>query len=345
MDTSPFSRLFRLLPVAAGISLFGLAGASPTSAQKLTLGDFTNPGTATISGGGTTAAGIYSFSGGAGPGTKAYQEVDLHNPSFFGATPDLTLQTGGSITDLVAAGGTAAITGGSIGEASLSNNSGFNVQGGSVQSITATQDSQVNVSGGTVGSVDAGSTSAVKISGGSVGTAGVGNDTQLFITGGTVQLAVNNEGSLSISGGNVTKAQNFANDFGTSASVSGGTVGTLENDAGCQTYVSGGKFQFIVNNAVPFGGFIDITGTDLKAIQYGGPGPYDALLTGTLSNGDVLDALYAGGVGDGTLEFNGSSATLSAPVPEVSSVISLGLLLCLGMGGLAASRRRKKDTA
>jgi hypothetical protein len=34
--------------------------------------------------------------------------------------------------------------------------------------------------------------------------------------------------------------------------------------------------------------------------------------------------------------------TETNPVPEASSVVSFGLLLCLGLGGLAISTRRRK---
>ena len=39
------------------------------------------------------------------------------------------------------------------------------------------------------------------------------------------------------------------------------------------------------------------------------------------------------------------SVTDAAPVPEASSVVSLGLLLVLGLGGVAVSRRRKAGAA
>ncbi len=54
-----------------------------------------------------------------------------------------------------------------------------------------------------------------------------------------------------------------------------------------------------------------------------------------------------------TLEFDGFqnpsafylddiSVTAANPVPEVSTTVSLGLLLCLGLGGLVVSARRRK---
>jgi MYXO-CTERM domain-containing protein len=59
-------------------------------------------------------------------------------------------------------------------------------------------------------------------------------------------------------------------------------------------------------------------------------------VTGTLQSGDALDATYDDY--GGTLEFNGVPAS---PVPEASTVSSLGLLLVLGLGGVAVARRRR----
>jgi hypothetical protein len=50
-------------------------------------------------------------------------------------------------------------------------------------------------------------------------------------------------------------------------------------------------------------------------------------------------------VPDGTSDFVGSytlKVTNSSPVPEASTTISFGLLLCLGLGGLAIRARRRK---
>ena len=46
---------------------------------------------------------------------------------------------------------------------------------------------------------------------------------------------------------------------------------------------------------------------------------------------------------DGSSETVHADGTIFAPVPEASSVVSLGLLLLLGLGGIAVSRRRKVD--
>ncbi len=330
MYTLPVSRLTRPLPLLTGLALLGFA--LPAAAQMLTVGDSANdPGSATISGAGTMASGAYTFAGGAGPATSSYNAVNVYDPA------NLTLQTGGSVTNLNMMGGTATVSDGSVGSGDIENGSIFNVQGGSVQSAAALNGSQINVSGGVVsGYISAAFTSTITISGGSVTSATTGNDGQLSITAGTVGDVYNNEGSLQVSGGTLTTVENAANDFGTSASISGGTIQTLKNALGCTTYISGGKFQFINNTS----GLVDIFGTNLKATAASGSGDFNALLTGTLTNGDVLDALYQGSGGSDLLEFNNQPALLSAPVPEASSIASLSLMLALGLGGLVVTRRR-----
>ncbi len=61
-------------------------------------------------------------------------------------------------------------------------------------------------------------------------------------------------------------------------------------------------------------------------------------ITGTLQNGDALNAEYSNY--GGMLEFNGVPA---APVPESSTTVSLGLLLMLGLGGMTAAAKRKRS--
>ena len=75
-----------------------------------------------------------------------------------------------------------------------------------------------------------------------------------------------------------------------------------------------------------------------------GPSATQADMQGVLSS---LSAIYIRGeyslaVDTGSLD----NVTInSAPVPEASSVVSLGLLLCLGLGGLAVTTRRRKAWA
>ena len=341
------SRIVRLLPASASLGLLSLLGTPPVEAQQLTVGG-SSPGMAAISGAGTTASGTYAFADGAGPGTTHYKEVDVSDPNQVTPAdpPDLTLQAGGAIDSLSSMTASILVTGGSLGYANCDYGTLLSVQGGSVQSINALNGSQVNVSGGTVNSAGSAYTGGINVTGGSVGQIEAGNDGYASISRGTVKDAMSYDGYLTISGGSVTTAENF--EDGSFLTVSGGTVQTVQNDVGGgQVKITGGQFQFIDNA----GGEIDVFGSNLKAtLLNGDPAVYDSsfslLLTGTLQNGDTLDATYNATPGDSqnpVLNFNGHAAPVSAPVPEASSTVGLGLMLALGLGGLvvAAHKRRK----
>ncbi len=349
----------------------GLTGASPAAAQMLTLGDAGGPGFATISGSGTMATGDYTFAGGAGPGTSSYNDVELNDPSI------LTLKTGGSITTLNTFGGTANILGGGITTINAGDGTNINVLGGTVDGLYSNSAGPIDISGGTVSTVSANGFYAggdINVSGGNVTNLSALRESNARITGGTVQNAYAEEsGSLYISGGKVNFAeattgsktfsisggtvQTVQVDLGAGAGISGGTIQTLQvigsvtisggtiqtlegnsDPAFGETDITGGKFHFINNTSL-----LDIFGTNLTATQISGTGDFNALLTGTLQNGDSLRALYQGSGGSDLLEFNGQPAVLSAPVPEVSSVVSFGLMLCLGGSGLVFTRRKKMD--
>jgi hypothetical protein len=120
------------------------------------------------------------------------------------------------------------------------------------------------------------------------------------------------------------------------ANITGGYIGFLNLYDTSVATISGGSIYLLgtFDSAL-----LDLFGTDLSVTfvrddSYGSAKALEYRLTGTLFNGDALDARYYR-YGGGTLEFNGVYA-----VPEASSVISLGLLT-LGLGGLAVARRRK----
>ena len=247
--------------------------------------------------------------------------------------------------------------------------------GGSFQNITVNSGGTVNVLGGTAGTVgDLAGFSAIgdviSISGGTVTT--VFNDRgSVSINGGTIQSvggsAVNQTGPINISGGNIqnvntpdslsvgggTLGSVSSGSFGFSGStgvssgtiqiltiqggagtISGGSISTL-NNGGFNTQISGGGLQFITN-----AGIINILGTGLQEIGTPTDANNDGVfqLKGLLSDGEVLNAQYT--QTRGSLDFNGVEATPS-PVPEASTVVSLGGLLLLGGAGLAFRARKR----
>ena len=104
----------------------------------------------------------------------------------------------------------------------------------------------------------------------------------------------------------------------------------------------------------------DGTTTDVHILD-NGTSLFSGLVTGTynaptsvpsfssvlnLKQGDIVDfAVGYGTNGNFYDDSTGFSATFNAPVPEVSSFVSLGLLLLLSLGGIAISRRRKAGAA
>ncbi len=67
-----------------------------------------------------------------------------------------------------------------------------------------------------------------------------------------------------------------------------------------------------------------------------------------LTKGQTLD--FVVGYGNGTYNYDSTGlyakvTDLNAPVPEASTTVSLGLLLCLGLSGLVFSARRRKANA
>lgn len=56
----------------------------------------------------------------------------------------------------------------------------------------------------------------------------------------------------------------------------------------------------------------------------------------------TLQSITITNSGGGTPILLGVTASTNAPVPEASTTVSLGLLLALGLGGLAVAAERKK---
>ncbi len=189
--------------------------------------------------------------------------------------------------------------------------------------------------------------SLITINGGSIST----REEPIAATGGTVNitggsliagglaagLSAKNT-TLNISGGTISGLVGLELNGGT-ANITGGTFSgspvfngvALGNGGGSLVTISGGSFDHRGFEAGT-NGTIDFLGTFSQTAPItSGTGT----LTGTFLDGETLDALYNVSPG-GLIEFN------SAPVPEASSVVSFGLLLALGLGGMVIAAKRKK---
>lgn len=295
------------LLTAAALSAALLCGPA-AQAQTLELGQFgstTLSGIATLTATGTTASGTYNYSSEKTGKPLASQNSYSHW--------------------YVSSQSTANITGGSIGTLNTYDTSTTNVSGGNIGELDIRQNSTVNISGGSSSALITYDTSTVNISGGNFNSGGSFNGYLLTTGPSTVNISGGNFNYLSIeeistanvSGGNF----NYFNTFGSStANVIGGSIINLET----------------LDTSV-----LNLFGTDFSETFLGSGSGYQLYnVMGTLQNGNPLNASYydAGG----TLEFNGVPANA---VPEASSVVSLSLLLMLGLGGLAASARRRKVPA
>lgn len=170
-------------------------------------------------------------------------------------------------------------------------------------------------------------------------------------------IETNNSSSLLFTGGG---AGSVTTRNTSSATLAGGEVENVAAYDDSTVTIKGGHFS----NLYTFGnGTINLTGTNLQATSsgasLGGGGfagnffvfGYD--LSGTLSDGTDVDGYYdllrSRG---GSLQFNGVTAVPIGripvnpdPVPEASSVVSLGLMLALGAGGFVIARRKKVGAA
>ncbi len=158
---------------------------------------------------------------------------------------------------------------------------------------------------------------------------------------------------LSTGGG----AQNVTTKNSSTATLASGQFSQIGAYGNSTVSISGGKFSdlYTFDNAT-----INLIGTNLTAAYNSGsvvsggfvfPGYYS--LGGMLSDGTAVTGYYESGESSGgRLQFNGITAASggivpvsAAPVPEASSVVSLGLMLALGAGGLLLARRKKVGAA
>jgi len=301
----------RLWPSSA-LALVGLTflSAHPATAQVF------NPAgnSATVSGSGTV------YDNGTSNSISSYDSASAANSYI------LNLQDGGTINSILTAKGGKA-----------------NISGGTVQDLTIFSTSQTdNISGGSVASVTV--NGGVVISGGTVGTVNVtgsGLGGIATIKGGTIKslsAGQSNISSVTISGGSIGSFTSGA--FNT---ISGGIINnftTTGTGISPTTQISGGGFQFITNSGM--NDIINITGTNLQEIGTPTDANNDGVfrLMGLLSDGEALNAQYTQSGTSNQLRFNGVAAT-PTPVPETSTVVSLGGMLLLGGAGLALRARKR----
>ena len=216
--------------------------------------------------------------------------------------------------------------------------SAASVSGGSIRELNAFDTSTVSVSGGTIDTFN--DYSVVGVSGGDVsylnvyGTAVIG--------GGKVGIIkVADTGTAVVTGASIALLGTYNNS---GANISGGGISYLLAQGASMASVSGGDISNLYTYDTSV---LDLLGSGLAARLTGTfqdfpSGTYSQYqITGTLRNGDALNATYFDH--GGTLEFNGVAAVPS--VPEASSIVSLGLLLGLGLGGAAVGRRRRATQA
>lgn len=179
-------------------------------------------------------------------------------------------------------------------------------------------------------------------------TFGPGSSTATTTFSGGVET--DNASSILFTGG---QSQYVTTKDNSTATLAGGTYPSIGAYGNSTITISGGSF----NNLYTFdNGTINLIGTNLAATYYpetplsDGPGnfiifPNYYSLSGTLSDGTSVTGTYDSGKSSGgRLQFNGVTAA-PPPVPEASSVISLGLMLALGAGVFAISRRKKVGAA
>lgn len=148
---------------------------------------------------------------------------------------------------------------------------------------------------------------------------------------------------------------------GSSAGISGGTVGGLHLSDGSAAKISGGTVTHVYAQGVGQSSLVTLSGGAVGFVETLGSGivnfqGIDLLksatttafddgnyfkITGTFLGSTVpFTSYYADSGSAGTLEFNGDVVS-PASVPEASSVVSFGLLLALSGAGLAVRRRAK----
>ncbi len=180
------------------------------------------------------------------------------------------------------------------------------------------------------------------------------NGTSTSTTNFTSGVEADNSSSILFTGGG---AQNVTTKDNSTATLTGGTFDEIGAYGNSTVTLSGGTFSnlYTFDNAT-----INLIGTNLTAtynsgsiIGFGFVFPDYYRLGGMLSDGTAVNGYYDSGLSSGgRLQFNGvtvasggSVPVSAAPVPEASSVISLGLMLALGAGGLVLARRKKAGAA
>lgn len=154
-------------------------------------------------------------------------------------------------------------------------------------------------------------------------------------------VETDNSSSIAFTGG---AAQYVTTKDNSSATLAGGTFRQIAAKGNSTVTISGGKFS----NLYTFdNGTINLIGTNLQAVFSTVVFDPSYNLSGTLSDGTVINGNYESGQGNGgRILFNGVfAAGTPAPVPEASTVVSLSLMLALGAGGLMLARRKKAGAA
>ena len=268
--------------------------------------------------------------------------------------------TGGSIVGgdqrgaAVALDGSGPITisGGTIKLIDQYGDNGNGIYAGGSSAITITGGSII-VGRGEIGLYDNGG-GPITISGGTLSAGGSGTGLYSYngntgggvhpitITGGTFSAGdggygmENITGPVSISGGTFSAGQN-----GTALQADSGQIGDVTISGGLfsagpggvglsERYTTVNLFSFADSPFLING--VSMNNTTLDGNLYG-PGTISA----TLANGDTLNTTFL--MYNGKINLN--IGTPPAAVPETSSVVSLGLLLLLGVGGIAFAARRK----
>ena len=269
--------------------------------------------------------------------------------------------TGGSIVGgdqrgaAVALDGSGPITisGGTIKLIDQYGDNGNGIYAGGSSAITITGGSII-VGRGEIGLYDNGG-GPITISGGTLSAGGSGTGLYSYngntgggvhpitITGGTFSAGdggygmENRAGPVSISGGTFSAGQN-----GTALQADSGQIGDVTISGGLfsagpggvglsERYTTVNLFSFADSPFLING--VSMNNTTLDGNLYG-PGTISA----TLANGDTLNTTFL--MYNGKINLNIGTPPPAA-VPETSSVVSLGILLMLGVGGIAFAARRK----
>ena len=137
---------------------------------------------------------------------------------------------------------------------------------------------------------------------------------------------------------------------------SGASYSNAYGGDGFNHFVGGGANYDSTGSGFPFAGKLTTDTTDPAAIRAGAVvGTFSATPSRTdwfyIGSGSTFSAPSGGGelfvavvdtVSSDNHGFYSGTLTAGNPVPETSSVVSLGLLLALGLGGLTVNARRRK---